>query len=331
MGRPLNKKYFGNRNIGVNNGTLTDDNIGGEGIASVSFSNQGNFAADGTSTPLVGLSLPAPSIPTGVQATGTITYEVSTVTTGAGIGSLVVGAVYSYGTAPNFPECGNARWSVATTPGGGDATFTVTDRGTGIASIPTDTITVNMTKVSGSGPTNFTVDVWFRVKSFVIVEKGSGYTGDETITVTFGANASGTAVPVGTIVLTTDTGGQYAGDNTPDVKGKNVSTYQENAIVAIDVSDDSIVDIIKQEGARRFKVRTATTTKFLNLTYPGDTTGLFIQATDSDGYDYWVEKISGRKATVVGYSGPGTPKFDGLSVHWSFDDPDAASVKIRNA
>ena len=31
MGRPLNKKYFGNRNIGTT-GT-TDNNIGGEGVA----------------------------------------------------------------------------------------------------------------------------------------------------------------------------------------------------------------------------------------------------------------------------------------------------------
>jgi len=330
MGRPLNKKYFGNRNIGSTS-VITDDNIGGEGIASVGFSNQGNFAANGTSTPLVGLSLPAPSIPTGVQATGTITYEVSTVTTGAGIGSLVVGAVYSYGTAPNFPECGNARWSVATTPGGGNATFTVTNRGTGIASIPTDTITVNMTKVSGSGPTNFSVDVWFRVKSFVIVEKGSGYTGDETITVTLGANAAG-SVPVGAIVLTADTGGEYSGDNVGTVKGKNVSTYNENAIIAIDVSDDSIVDIIKQEGARRFKVKTATTTKFLNLTAPDDSTGLFIKATDSDGYDYWVKKISGHKATLIKYQPGGNARFaDNTAVHWTFDAPTATTVKIRNA
>ena len=70
----------------------------------------------------------------------------------------------------------------------------------------------------------------------------------------------------------------------------------------------------------------------MNLTSPDDSTGLFIQATDIDGYDYWVKKISGHKATVIKYQGSGGARFaDNTAVHWTFDDPTATTVKIRNA
>ena len=36
MGRPLNKKYFGNRNVGSTS-TTADDNIGGEGIETLYY------------------------------------------------------------------------------------------------------------------------------------------------------------------------------------------------------------------------------------------------------------------------------------------------------
>ena len=39
MGRPLNKKYFGNRNIGSTS-TTTDDGIGGEGLAAYTLPGQ---------------------------------------------------------------------------------------------------------------------------------------------------------------------------------------------------------------------------------------------------------------------------------------------------
>ena len=80
----LNKKLFGNRNVGTT-GT-SDDDIGGEGIASINWSNYGNWlaTAGGASAPLAGLQLPAPTIPGGVQATWTNYFGVAGVTTGAG-------------------------------------------------------------------------------------------------------------------------------------------------------------------------------------------------------------------------------------------------------
>ena len=70
MGRPLNKKYFGNRNIGSAS-TRADDGIGGEGVASIAVS--GTFAGRTTATPYA-VTIGAPDLPNGVQATATITF-----------------------------------------------------------------------------------------------------------------------------------------------------------------------------------------------------------------------------------------------------------------
>jgi hypothetical protein len=70
MGRPLNKKYFGNRNIGSASVT-TDDGIGGNGVASAAVTVAGSYT---TTRPLFTFS--APTIPGGVTATGTVTSEV---------------------------------------------------------------------------------------------------------------------------------------------------------------------------------------------------------------------------------------------------------------
>jgi hypothetical protein len=335
MGRPLNKKYFGNRNVGSLS-TLADNKIGGEGIASINWSDYGSFRGNnGSFNPLVGLALPTPSIPTGVQATWTVLVEVESVTTGAGSVGLVNNDVYSYGTAPNFPECGNARWKVlSSTNNGTNATFQMTSYGTGInlSDLPGDTTTVTMTKVSGTGVNTFTVDINWRIRSTTaIVEQGSGYTGDETFTVTLYAGAVGTP-PAGTIVLTTDTldanGNQYASQS----GDANRDAYEENAIIAVDVSDSSIVDIIKQENARRYKVQTSSTTKFLNLTYPTDSTGLYIQATDSHSNTYWVKKLNGHLATVVRNISGNGEFASNTAVRWTFDAPtNGQTVQIRNA
>ena len=71
MGRPLNKKYFGNRNIGSSSVT-TDDGIGGEGVASIAVT--GVFSGKTTGTPYA-VTISAPDLPKGVQATATITYS----------------------------------------------------------------------------------------------------------------------------------------------------------------------------------------------------------------------------------------------------------------
>jgi len=74
MGRPLHKKYFGNRNIGSTSVT-TDDGIGGQAVASIAVT--GSFSGKTTATPYA-VTISAPNLPNGVQATATITFSSAT-------------------------------------------------------------------------------------------------------------------------------------------------------------------------------------------------------------------------------------------------------------
>ncbi len=74
MGRPLHKKYFGNRNIGSASVT-TDDGIGGQAVASIAVT--GSFSGKTTATPFA-VTISAPNLPNGVQAVATITFSSAT-------------------------------------------------------------------------------------------------------------------------------------------------------------------------------------------------------------------------------------------------------------
>lgn len=70
MGRPLAKRFFGNRNLGTS-GT-TDNFIGGEGVDSVGSITVGTYASGAT---YPGITFSAPGIPGGVNALGTVTVR----------------------------------------------------------------------------------------------------------------------------------------------------------------------------------------------------------------------------------------------------------------
>jgi hypothetical protein len=89
MGRPLNKKYFGNRNIGTT--VTTDDGIGGEGVASVTIAGVWSGFTQATST----VTFSAPQLPGGVTATGTVT-----ITAGAPASVTITEKGSGYTSAP---------------------------------------------------------------------------------------------------------------------------------------------------------------------------------------------------------------------------------------
>jgi len=68
MGRPLHKKYFGNRNIGSASVT-TDNGIGGSRIGSVTVGGVNNSTGYTTGG---AVTFSAPQLPGGVTATGTV-------------------------------------------------------------------------------------------------------------------------------------------------------------------------------------------------------------------------------------------------------------------
>ena len=112
MGRPLNKKYFGNLNIGTNGYTPVvggntggDDGIGGEGVASY-----GTIVAGSgwTATPTVTFS--APNIPGGVNVAGTAHYKALSAT-------VAVGGTTAYPFGTVVGVTGGATFTVATLAG----------------------------------------------------------------------------------------------------------------------------------------------------------------------------------------------------------------------
>lgn len=328
MGRPLNKRYFGNRNIGSTS-TTADDGIGGEGIADVTFSNAGTFAGNSNVAPITAPALPAPTLPGGVQATWTIAYEVEGVSTGAGKTNLAVGDTFEYSELPGMI-------AKVTDISGANAVFSVTTTGASrgdaltLAEIPQDTIGINLTKIAGTGTAiTFLVDVTFHVRSVTITEKGSGYVGTETFTFTKPGTTSG-AVPEGIIVLTTDSGALNA---------TNASTNQQNAIVAYAyvTGNNLIADITKQVSGRRYKVKTSEGTLTCKLVTDGVANAageMTITATDANGNTYYVSKLTRHKATLVRLVDDGSDGdwvyATGASAPWSFAAASGSVVQIAN-
>jgi hypothetical protein len=161
------------------------------------------------------------------------------------------------------------------------------------------------------------------IVSITITEKGSGYTTAPTVTASTGTIGTTTL----TAVLTTDSGS--AGS----------STNQENAIIGYAYvtggSSRVIADIKKQTNDRRYKVTTAQGTSICQLrTDGGDGEGTMdITAYDSDAGEYWVWKLTSRKAVLVQKGvGGGTQFATGTSVPWTLGNAVASySVKIQNA
>jgi hypothetical protein len=400
MGRPLNKKYFGNRNIGSAS-TTADDRIGGEGIASVTLNALGSY----TTRPTV--TFPAPTLPNGVTALGTVTSEVlsaavsgsqtrayptaagaigfstggstftATVTsaalttvvrasattigfdfagplgvsghsihiTGASItGTMTIGGVaiaagqiYYTGSPSNTTSAtlyANYADAVAATnpltivagTGVGGATFTygvtfgVVTALTPVARGSYETLVASGPAVNATYGSGVIITPTYRAKSITITEQGSGYTSAPSggsLTFTQSVTASATA-------LTVDTG---------DVGS---ATNQENTILmtAYLTGGSALpVDIIRQVSTRRYKVTDGTRTGVVELTSTlADAAGeCSIAATDSAGGQYFVTKLTGRKATLTRAGGSGWLYATGEAAPWSFDAPATIYVQIANA
>jgi hypothetical protein len=333
MGRPLNKKYFGNRNIGT---TGTSDNkIGGEGIASITFGGTNN--STGFSAGATNISIAAPTIPGGVTATaslivgpvGALTTK-TTFTTNAGnkaaanVTSKVIPqkSATGGGTGASFivtTTGGAAAYSV-----GSNVTITLNAIGTGYTT--SSTVTLDGADLGGVTSTN---DLTFNIATFVaaagtitgitITEKGSGYTTAPTVTLSTGT--AGTLTVAAS--LTTDTGAVGS------------STNQENAILMtarLTGGSATTVDIIRQVSTNRFKVTDGTRTGIVKLkssvaTAVGEGS---IKFTDSASGTYFATKITARKATVT--RGTGTAFATGAQVKWNMTAAVVSdSLLIENA
>jgi hypothetical protein len=136
MGRPIQKKYFGNTNVG-----LDGEGVGGEQVATVVMSTT-SFAV---STLTIAVSFSAPQIAGGQTATGTAVKTGNTVT------SVIInnaGSGYTGAPSVSFTGTNMTSWLNAAT-----ATLSATTRADGIAIYAYIPASGTAGLVSGSGGT----------------------------------------------------------------------------------------------------------------------------------------------------------------------------------
>jgi hypothetical protein len=315
MGRPLAKRFFGNRNVGSAS-TLTDNKIGGEGVASVVLNAVGAYTTRPTFT------FTAPQIPGGVTATGTITSEVESITAVSGTQTnYIVGELITVdGT--------DAVLRVATIGGtGGDDALTFDFTGGSRGNFTTLTTGAQATTSNSTG-TGLSVTLRFRAKSVVIVEPGSGYSAAPTSTPT-------QSVTFTSVALTTSNTAIKAG----------ASGNQENAIIvrAKTTSGGTVLvgDIQAQKGSHRYKVKTADGTAVCKLvaTATPAFNEVCMLASDITGNDYFVMKLTSRLAVIKQKAGGSNYEFadpttfpNGQVVKWTLGTQVLnVSVKVENA
>lgn len=188
-----------------------------------------------------------------------------------------------------------------------------------------------MDTVTGTGSGCYT-DVYYGVKTISVTEKGSGYISVADAAPTFSTVTGSEVRATGNAVLTTDSGG-YINTSGDNMNANN----QENAILiyAKTTSGGTSIlgDIIKQTNARSYKIKTAdgiAICKLVASTSPAYQQ-CFLVATDSDGYEYYVTKLTAHKALLTEKSGGGQ-FVTGQSVKWNFNNAVAnSSVVIDNA
>ena len=358
MGRPLNKKYFGNRNIGTT--ATTDNGIGGEGIASVTLggtNNSSGFTAGATQ-----ISFAAPTVPGGVTATGALV-----VTDGIINGSTTYTTLT--GTAITGDQGGTGLASTTNGEGTG-ATFTIakTGAGTSYSGVTTitvvnggqdydvgDTITISGALLGGATPANdltFTLAtsvVDGRITGVTITEKGSGYVSAPVITVTTGTKGTLTL----TAVRTTDSGSAGTATNQENaivayawVNAKTVTTENDTLNNTAASGSSVIGDIVKQTNDRVYKVKTAQGTGrcILVAAAPAEPTVLGalgqmnIIATDYTGNTYYVTKLTSRKVVLTRKTQHNSDAWEfatGTSAKWKFgalvSDDTGYTVQLENA
>lgn len=317
MGRPLNKKYFGNRNVGSSS-TTADDGLGGNRVASVTITSQGSY----TTRPTVTFSAPDLAGPGAVTATGTTNMEAATVAVTAGQG----GTNYVVGDLLTVTGGGGAIAYVATVDGITGAVTGVNLTGTGAARGTQTSLTgitsgvaTTTNSVAGAGAQ---LDLTYRVKSITITNTGSGYTDATDAAVTFSAGAA-----AGTTVLESYTVGGVIGNNENAI---SISAYIPAANGGLSAKTG---DIVKQVSTDRYRVKTADGTGVCKLAAAAPSAGqMTMTATDSAGGTYYVTKLTSRKALLIKGDRTGTQFTSGTMVAWNFDSAVLnTSVKISNA
>lgn len=318
MGRPVNKRYFGNRNVGSTT-TKTDDGIGGKGVARIAISSVSTYQSQPTFT------ISAPQLGHGVNATGSIISEVlsATVDNGGVSGAYAVGDLLTIST-PNGTATAYVSAVAADKVTSVNFSNAAASRGR-FTDLPT--AGVGIPALGNGNGEGCTLILTFRAKAVEITDPGSGYTATATTSgITYG-------VTLGAVTMTPDT-----------TKPAGSALNPDPAIVAYAWHSGSVqkADVVRQLSAVRYRVITADTSdafsaRLITTGAPAADGEMTISATDSLGKTYYVAKLTAHKVLLVPYGASGHEfplNADSTPNHakWSFGGATASySVTIENA
>ena len=300
MGRPIKKKFFGNLNQGSSSG-ITDDGIGGEGVATVALGTAGSGYSQG-----VTLTTTAPQLPGGVQATFGVTV---TTATGAVASYTVVEGGSGYTATPSVTLNVPSPVTKAGTTGTTATTIVYVTNTTGI--FAGMVISGGMTAVGGRVVSIGAVSGGV----YPIYSTGANTDNFTATSVTF-TDAGASAVP-GTVTM---------------------AALQQNAINGVAYipggSSAVVYDIIKQEASKRYLVKTAQGNGQCKLVAAAPGAGeMTIIATDTLGSTYYVTKLTARRAVLTRQTdgGSGYEFATGAVSGWSINAASTGVVSIANA
>jgi hypothetical protein len=286
MGRPINKKFFGNAASPYDNQqTGGTSGVGGEGVASVTFSNSGTLYSQGTT-----VSFAAPNIKGGVRALGTpvidaagLLRDVTITVRGTGYTSapaLTVTTASSVVKASTGTIAQTVVYPETTT----GIYVGMKAIGTGISASATYVVSVVGAAVNLTWPNAGAVTT---ASSISFVDTGASFASSIALTAATYENA----IAFTSFLLAKDGGA--------------------NAVTG--------GDIHKQESSRRYLVENSEGIGQVKLVATDALTAgtMNIIATDGAGSTYFVRKLTAKKAYLVNRTSTSTAVVSGLVAQWT--------------
>jgi hypothetical protein len=303
MGRPIQKKYFGNKNLPDYANVSNKSGIGGEGVNTFTVSNSGTNYSQGTTVAVTGGTLvtggSAATISASINSAGNI--AVTKVTSGVG-----------YTAAP----------ALTVTPAA-TTTTSVTGNYTATTMTATSVTGIYLGMVISGGATG----------SAGTVQTITGPTAG-VYTITSSVKNNGTFTNT---VTFTDTGASFASSVALFASATTQNAIAFTSFLLTKDGGSSAVangDIIKQESSRRYLVDNSQGIGQCKLVATDALTAgtMKIIATDGTGATYFVKKLTAHKATVVNRTNTSTAKaITGAAVGWTLGSATGTVVTIANA
>jgi hypothetical protein len=270
MGRPIKKKFFGNLNNQGFGSVDTDSGIGGESISStITVTNTGTVYSQGSV-----VTFSAPSLPTGVTATGTPVF------TANGTGAFGITAVTLTGAGRGYT---------------GTATITITTA---------SSVTPTATAVN----TEFTLTNLSSVAGIYVGMKFDGAPGVQANTYVTAVGA--TTVTLSKAMTASTSSNAYV-FNDYGTGAKFITTVTASTQNALNVTayipaknggaSAKLSDIVKQEASHRYLVKNTDGIGQCRLV-ASDTPAageMNLIATDLNGSTYWVTKLTARRCILT--------------------------------